>query len=591
MDVLIPDQGGTKPGSLPGRPAVSDEARIADDPSEASGRPPGAQEDITRGSVEPSAPFTAITRQRLDALTQESLGGLSSVARQLSDIPELQRQRDVFNSAMVYTKPWSHLVVSRFAHQVHAAAQVNRLKQVRDDNPGQLDLNDYELKVLESVLLLHDFGHVVGSHSMDKAFASMPGAPTLRRFGLNPLDYHELHGAQELGKGACSESVRSILGSPLFDDVLAVLTFGARSLPDAERRELFGSYQPTLSQARLGVLHNLEDMLDRNSFVPLDYLAAGYPEDLVDEAKRVADDFLRSVKVAGDVVSVICDPSRDPYRRLIELRRYHFDNIAVSPADDLICAVMQAGISEVFQRSEKSRATSHLYSWARDRALGGQHEEVLGELWRELSSPDLCVTDRFAPMVTLTKQHLSPSGLGALEVLSQREEVLPGSSPYPAGLVSAVAGRGRYDMSFLELGICEYVKSQGLSGIPIYVLSAPSLDREFEYGVYTEAGAEKRTIQHQSCPRGYVAIVAEAIDRNGQTRDLSKLQEVVETFLYKRGYLREGVIPRAEYKPRILLEPRYKGVLRPEVEGRMLGAQPLWARMRGGCGLIKQSTH
>jgi hypothetical protein len=289
-------------------------------------------------------------------------------------------------------------------------------------------------------------------------------------------------------------------------------------------------------------------------------------------------------------VSIIGDSSQDPYRSLIELRCDHFDNIAVSPAYDLICAVLQTGISQVFRKSEQLRTPEDLYNWTKDQVLRGKYEEAFGELWRELSSPCLCVTDRFAPLVTLTKQHLSEAGLRALEIISQREAVLPSSSPYPAGLANAVTGQGRYDMSFLELGIYENMKDKGVSDIPIYVLSAPSLDTTFEYRACTVTGTEIKSIQHASCPVGYVAIVAEAIDRNGRPRNLSVLQEAVESFLVKRGYLRDGVIPHDEYNPRILLEPRNKGVLRREVENHMVGAQPVWAQTPGACGLIKSSS-
>jgi hypothetical protein len=80
-----------------------------------------AEWNLSRG-IEPAV-------QRLSIA--EALAQLGSKARACCELPELLRQREVYNSAMVYTEPFDHLVVSRFGHQVHAAAQVAELREVQ----------------------------------------------------------------------------------------------------------------------------------------------------------------------------------------------------------------------------------------------------------------------------------------------------------------------------------------------------------------------------------------------------------------------------------------------------------------------------
>jgi hypothetical protein len=153
--------------------------------------------------------------------------------------------------------------------------------------------------VLEIALLFHDFGHVVGSHAMDHVFAAMQTKPAhIERFYGS--DFHEYHGAQEFGKRRQPDTLRDILGSPLFDDVLAVLSHYDKR-EQAKKDEDYGrQFSPSLSDERLSTIHTLCDLLDRSSYLVLDYCTSGYCEAEVQETMRIAKDFLQKLRVVDD---------------------------------------------------------------------------------------------------------------------------------------------------------------------------------------------------------------------------------------------------------------------------------------------------
>jgi hypothetical protein len=557
--------------------------------------------DLTKGSlgssrtqvIEDSEPFEKTARQRLQRITAESIASLSPKAQACILLPELLRQKDVYNSAMVYTKTFDHLVVSRYEHQIHAAAQVAELRAIQELSPGQLQMDPYELDVLELALLFHDFGHVVGSHAMDQVFAAMKSKPDIAKFYGN--DFHEFHGAQELGKGPVTDIVREILGRPLFDDVMAVLTF-YDTRPHSDKVAVYGDFSPTLDRDSLYIVHQLCDRLDRSSYVALDFSVAGYHDAIVEGALEVTKCFLKTLYVARDrrIVGNISEPDWDPYRDLITSRLHHFEQVPAHPTNGLVGAVLQRAAWQGFEDIH-IRDNPQLYDFVREAVFNDPREFFGKELWEQLTnSQALCITDTIAPVVTLDKQDFEPeqgSGkLGYLQPIKDRAEVLSDDVSFPAGLVQSLCDVPLYDASLLELRVRMALKQRGVD-MPVYVLISPVLDKSFK--ITRVVGGEEYTETRRPVDgaeyRGYVVVAAQAIDENGNPRDLSVVQDVVENVIYQSGWLKSGLVIREEYNPRAFVEPLQANVFSEPVRRKMEALHPEWIR-RGGSGLIRSSN-
>lgn len=527
-------------------------------------------------------------RQQIGSFIQSSLGNLSSKARELVELPEFQRQADVYNSAMAHTKIFGHLLVSRADHQIHAASQVGQIREIRDSSPGQICMSDYELSVLEIALLFHDFGHVLGSHAMDKVFSGMRDAPPIGDWGYQHGDYHEMHGAQELSQGPASSRAREVLGSPLFDDAMAVLTmYDKRSV--SEKAETYGEFSPTLEQSRLRVIHKLLDRLDRNSFVTLDYVCAGYHESIVEHALETTQNFLKTLQVSSQgLVSNICDLTDghvDPHAAVILARRDHFKEVPAHPTNGLVSVVLQQALWKRFQQLDDS-GEGGLYARVREQ-LFSSPEQLLGEeLWQKLSRDTACITDDIAPLVTLDKRDLSPKGLAAIGAV--RNSDVPGD--LPTKLVEGVCGTRLYDASSFELQVRVALLQQGIT-VPVYILVASPLDKEFKYKISTNSEVVTRFHRPDSLNElsGYVIVAAQALDEAGDPVDLSRAREVVERVVATRDWIREGVVVGEKYNPRAFVEPLNRNCFSEPVLQKMSRLQPLWIK-KGGCGLINSSA-
>lgn len=547
-----------------------------------------------RGLPRTTSSYRDDVRETLAGYEEESLGKLSSAARAVVNLPEFQRQREVYNSAMVYTHLFSNLLVSRFLHQIHAAAQVHDLRTRRDLSSGPLGISDYECRVLEGALLLHDFGHVVGSHATDRVFAGIRSAPDLKKLGFHALDFHELHGAQELGRGGVSPRVRQILGSPLFDDVLAVLTCGDKR-PLAEKEKTYGSFKPSLPQDRIEVIHKLEDLLDRSSFVYLDYASAGYRPELVKDAHGIVRRFLDSLHVTESGVSNLAMPLSgadssvvdDPHEALILARKGLFDNIPMHPLNGLVGAVLERAawrqFDALYPPEQPPARTTPLYEWARRALFDGRNRDVFGDAWQVLSDESRCVSDSIAPVVTLDKRHLSREGLDAIRSIRTGGP----TDRYPEGMVRSVCGAPLAEVSIFELRIRHALKHYGIE-TPVYVLIAPVLDKNFEYQITTSEACERRSfIADLAGYSGYVVVAAEAIDERGRAVDLSAVQRIVELTISHNSWLKSGIDMRDEFNPHLFVQPLDDRVFDDQFQAHQRSLRPEWLK-RGGAGLYRR---
>ena len=189
---------------------------------------------------------------------------LSSEGKALVATELFQHLREVPHSTVAHSRLFNHVDLTRFDHCIHAAHSVHALNE-----GGRLGLTPYETEVLELVLLLHD-PHRLGSHALDRVFASMPGAPKNFNSWWPANDFHEYHGAVAAAK---DPQVRRILGK-YYNDVMAILTRDDLR-PLSSRNADYGVLSSKLSDARLASLKRLEDELDRCSYLKLDYLRSG----------------------------------------------------------------------------------------------------------------------------------------------------------------------------------------------------------------------------------------------------------------------------------------------------------------------------
>ena len=138
---------------------------------------------------------------------QTWIGGLaetlSEEGKALIGTPFFQQLRSVPHSTVSHSRLFNHVDLTRFDHCIHAAHSVQALGA-----GGRLGLTPREMKILELVLLLHD-PHRLGSHALDRVFASMPGSPKNFNEWWPKNDYHEYHGAVA---AAQNPEIRKILG-------------------------------------------------------------------------------------------------------------------------------------------------------------------------------------------------------------------------------------------------------------------------------------------------------------------------------------------------------------------------------------------
>jgi hypothetical protein len=155
-----------------------------------------------------------------------------------------------------------------------------------------------------------------------------------------------------------------------------------------------------------------------------------------------------------------------------------------------------------------------------------------------------------APSIRLIFSLKKTSGkLGYLKPVRENQ-------PFPAGLVEATCGAPLYDASVFELKIGEALRRRNID-IPVYVLVCPKLDKPFKHTVWEngESRIVERYPDADADYRGYVVVAAEAIDKHGNPRDLSEVQQIVEQVIVQNNWLKHGVLIREKYNPRVFVDP------------------------------------
>lgn len=499
---------------------------------------------------------------------------LSPEGRALVRTKAFDQLKEVPHSTAAHSRVMNHVDLTRWDHCIHAAYTVVALG--RD---GSLGLTPYESKVLELVMLLHD-PHRLGSHALDRVFASMPGAPANFNDWWPADDYHEYHGARMI---AADTQVRQALGK-YFDDVLAILTLDDRRAAEQKERD-FGTIDPHLNVNRIKSLHRLKDEIDRCSYLKLDYLRSGFHLDVIVNALADVERHERTITAHGAGIQLNIDErsGREPYNDVARLRYTYREKLATLPVGCLAeRAIFHDGVWDKAKAEHNNNflESQRFYETVRDAVTRGDYEAIFSEEALSLiraakTGRGLCVEDVYAPIATMTLADLT-EGIGVDAVSSTLPHLLSGS----------ICGVPRRDMTLLEARIRESLQSAGLDS-KVHLLTSNDFGKTFEYDVSRKGEAPVKEVTRHDCHNSLIKIIvaARAIDKNGEPLDLGETKRVVERFLRGSGYLKD---PRVldSFNPRVFCEPADPTIFSEEIRTKIREFVPAWIE-RGGCGIVE----
>jgi hypothetical protein len=518
--------------------------------------------------------------QRLSESQGAYQGWIGTLAEQLSEEGKalvatdfFQHLRDVPHSTVAHSRLFNHVDLTRYDHCIHAAHSAHALNE-----GGRLGLTPYETKVLELVLLLHD-PHRLGSHALDRVFASMPGAPKNFNAWWPANDFHEYHGAVAAAK---DPEVQRILGK-YYGDVMAILTRDdLRPLED--RITDYGSLHVKLSDARLASLKQLEDELDRCSYLKLDYLRSGFAPSLIAKAIRDVERHEQTLTArgAGMEIHISARSGERPYDDVAQRRSFYRAELATLPVG---CLAEQV----IFHKGvwDKAKAdhplaylsTDKFYENIRDKALTGRYDEIFSKdalMLLEAARCDtgLCIEDVYAPVVTLTLADITDYG-GMCRL----------GGYVPAGVAQQYCGVPRRDMTLFESWIRKELRRAGLDA-DIHLLTSHDFGKTLAYDVSREGRAPVRETSETECHKSLIKVIvaARAIDAHGQTIDLSEVSKTVSNLLATSGILPNPTV-LDNYNPRVFCDPVTPGYFSDSVRSTIAQFTPEWIK-RGGCGLL-----
>lgn len=521
------------------------------------------------------------TVERLSESREAYQGWINSLAETLSEegraligTPFFQHLRSVPHSTVSHSRLFNHVDLTRWDHCIHAAHSVNALGA-----GGRLGLTPYEMKVLELVLLLHD-PHRLGSHALDRVFASMPGSPKDFNSWWPKNDYHEYHGAVA---AAQDPAIRTILGK-YYDDVMAILTRDDRR-PLSERARDYGELHPHLSDARLASLKCLEDELDRCSYLKLDYLRSGFAPSLIVKAISDVERHEQTLTAHGAGIQLNIGEQHmgaRPFDDVARRRSFYRAELATLPVGCLVEeAIFQNGVWDK-ARGESSPnylKSAKFYEDVRDRALQGRYAEIFSEDALNLlegahSDNKLCVEDVYAPIVTMTLADITDDG-GMCQL----------GGYLPPGVAEGYCGVPRRDMTQFE-GRLRQALSRAKLDPDIHILTSNDFGKTFEYDVCRHGKPPVREVSETPCHKSLIKVIiaARAIDKAGNTIDLSNVKNTIHDFLSKSGLLQNPDVLNY-LNPRVFCDPVTPGYFSDSVRANIAAFTPEWIK-RGGCGLL-----
>jgi HD superfamily phosphohydrolase len=314
----------------------------------------------------------------------------------IENSPTFDNLKLPINSTIGYSQALSQFRITRHEHSIHSAKQAHLLKNA--------ELTPYELKCLEVALLLHDLGHTLGSHSIDKLYYSMADSPHLTEFGYSEHDYHEYHTVQLLQSQEFLDIFRHNL--TLLSDVIAILSHDDTRPFNIKCPNIRGS---SLSQKQIKMLYDLKDWLDRISYLELEYLASGSTDKIINSALVQLQQFRATIEI-HDKQMVF--RSGSCAQNIILLRERLFEETVYHPLAQAYDEYIKRNITE----------SCHTYDQLKTAALTSPEDLFSPELYQVLiRNSTRCLTEELTPLLTLDSYFLTDIGINAFAEYSNNK--------------------------------------------------------------------------------------------------------------------------------------------------------------------------
>jgi hypothetical protein len=443
---------------------------------------------------------------------------------------------------------------------------------------GLLGLTPYKAKILELVLLLHDT-HRLGSHALDRVFASMPGAPSNFNSWWPANDFHEYHGAIAIAR---DPEVRKILGK-YYDDVMTILT-SEDLRPAAAQDADYGPLHPKLNTAEVASLKKLKSELDRGSYIKLDFLRSGFDVSIITEAIQGVERHEQTLTARdfGIQLNISEHLGESPYSEVAHFRSFYRAELATLAVG---CLAEQVIFHKgVWDRAKATHSVDYLsspkfYRDIRDKSLQGRYDEIFSEealslLEAAQTGRGMCVEDVYAPLLTLTLADISESG-GWKHF----------GDYVPSGVAQSFCGIPRQDMTLLEVWFRRALLNARLD-TNIHLLTSNDFGKTFEYDVCRHGQDPVREKAQTHCDKSLIKLIvaARAIDTHGKPVDLSAMKRTLCEFLVNTEIV---VSPEVldNFNPRVFCELGTPAVFSQAVRSKVAGFTPEWIR-KGGSGIV-----
>jgi len=305
------------------------------------------------------------------------------------------RLKQPINSTIGYSQALNQFRISRYEHSIHAAKQAHLLSNA--------NLTPYELKCLEVALLLHDLGHTLGSHSIDKLYYSMADSPQLTKFGYSEYDYHEYHTVEILQ----TEEFKSIFkDAQLLSDVLAILSYDDKR-PFSEKCP--GFTEPSLSGAQIKMIYELKEWLDRVSYLELEYLVSKSTSEIINSAINQLNQFRQAIEI---------------YHGQVVIRGgYHAQNVIIL-REALYAETVYHPLAYAYDEYIKRNISDSCHTYAELKSAAAYSTETLftPELYDVLTQKShWCLSEQLVPLITIDHYFLTDIGLNAFSEYSSNK--------------------------------------------------------------------------------------------------------------------------------------------------------------------------
>lgn len=425
-----------------------------------------------------------------------------NLTRESSSIIEnsesFEKLRLPLNSTVGHSQVLSQFRVTRHEHSIHAAKQAHLLRNA--------DLTSYELKCLELALLLHDLGHTLGSHSIDKLYYSMADSPQIAKFGYTEQDYHEYH-TVELVQG--QEFKDLFKHNPtLLSDVIAVLSYDDKRPFEQKCKGFPGS---TLSPEQTKMLYDLKDWLDRVSYLELEYLASGAPDEIVATAVTQLAQFKNTIEIHN---KQLIFRNNTAVENIISLRERLFEETVYHP---LACAY-----DEYIKRNISN--SCHTYQELKEAAFTNPEMVFAPELYEVLMRrTDRCLSQELTPLLIVDHYFLTDIGLNAFSEYSNNQY---------QGFTQSVLKRP-FSASYAELLIN---MSMGPSAeLDLYTMIAKRPLKEYNY---TALVNNVPTEVNKICNSSAAPTIIIALRNAESTAQIQTVKDKIEQEFIKRKWVR-----------------------------------------------------